>query len=117
MINIVYFSGALTATMNKCLCLLIQLRRQGLSIAGLTTAFLTLMVASLQYPLPDIGGFSTADDISRINVVFVKAIKLDLTTTASTTSDLLEKLRRNHSWQRSMTHIGMYLLISAVCDS
>ena len=76
--------------MNQRLYLLNQLRRQGLNIAGLTTAFLTLVVARFQYALPAIGGLFTVDDIHRINAVFVKARKWGLTSTAPIASVLIQ---------------------------
>ena len=53
-----------------------KLRKQGLLITGLTTAFLAVDVARFQKTFPAIGWFLTADDSRRINVVFVRALKL-----------------------------------------
>ena len=83
---------SIITTMNQRLSLLDQLRRQGLSITRLITASLTLAVARLQYALPAIGGFLTADDISRINTVFVDARKWRLPTTVPTATDLIERV-------------------------
>ena len=77
--------------MNQCVYLLNQWRRHGLSITGLTMVILTLVIARFQYALPATSGFLTADDISRINAVFVKVCKLGLTTTVTIASDLIEK--------------------------
>ena len=48
------------------------------------------MVARFQYALPAIGEFLTADDISSINAVFVKARKWGLTTTVPIASHLIQ---------------------------
>ena len=81
---------SVVATMNQRLYLLNQLRRQGLSMTGWTTTFLILMVARLQYALPAVDGFLTADDVSRINAVFVKALKRCLSTTVPIACDLIQ---------------------------
>ena len=49
------------------------------------------MVARFQYASPALGGFLTADDISRINSAFVKARKWCLIATVTIYSDLIEK--------------------------
>ena len=58
--------------LNKRLCLINQLRKQGFNVSGLTQVFMPLMVARFQYSLPALAGQLSSDDLHK-DAVFTKA--------------------------------------------
>ena len=50
----------------------------GLDIRGLTQLFMGLVVACFQYALPEIAGQISVNDLNRIDAVFAKAFRWQL---------------------------------------
>ena len=76
--------------MNQRLYLLNQLRKQGLDIRGLTQIFMYLVVAGFHYALTAIAGYILVNDLNRINAVFAKAFKWQLTFMVPSAADRLD---------------------------
>ena len=64
---------------NQRLYLLNQLKKQGLHINGLATVFQALVVSRISYALPAFYGFLSAHDTGRLNSLFKKALRWELT--------------------------------------
>ena len=64
--------------MNQRLYLLYQLRKQGLDIRGLAQISMGLVVAHFEYALPAIAGQILVNDLNRIDSVFAKAFRWQL---------------------------------------
>ena len=71
--------NSVIAVMNQRLYLLSQLRKQRLDISGLTQIFMGLVVARFHYALPAIAGQISMNDLHRIDAVFAKAFRWQLT--------------------------------------
>ena len=77
--------------LNQRLYLLNQLRKQGLNISGLTQIFIALVVARFQYALPVLAGQLSADDLHKVDAVFYKACRWQLTSHTPNSADLIEQ--------------------------
>ena len=78
------------AVMNQRLYLLNQLRKQGLDILGLTQIFMGLVVARFHYALPAIAGQTSMNDLHRIDAVFAKAFRWQLTSIVPSAADVVD---------------------------
>ena len=76
--------------MNQRLYLLDPLRKQGLDIRGLTQIFIGLVVARFQYALPAIAGQISVNDFNRIDAVFAKASRWQLTSIVPSAADTVD---------------------------
>ena len=65
--------------LNQRLYLLNQLCKQRLNLIGLTQVFMALVVARFQYALPALVGQLAADDLRKVDAVFNKARRWQLT--------------------------------------
>ena len=72
--------------------LLNQLCKQGLDICGLTQLFMSLIIAHFQYALPAIVGQILVDDLNRIDAVFAKAFRWQLTSIVPSTADRVDNV-------------------------
>ena len=77
--------------LNQRLYLLNQLRKQELNVGGLTQVFMALIVARFQYALPALAGQLSADDLHKVDAVFSKARRWQLTSHTSNSADLIEQ--------------------------
>ena len=77
--------------LNQRLYLLNQLRKQGLSVSGLTQVFMALVVATFQYTLPALADQLSADDLHKVAAVFNKACRWQLTFHTPNSADLIEQ--------------------------
>ena len=77
--------------LNQRLYLLNQLRKQGLNVSGLTQVFMALIVARFQYTLPALAGQLSADDLRKVDAVFNKALKWQLTSNTPYSAALIEQ--------------------------
>ena len=77
--------------LNHRLYLLNQLRKQGLNVSGLTQVFMALVVARFQYVLPSLAGQLSADDLLKVDAVFNKAERWQLTSRTPYSADLIEQ--------------------------
>ena len=77
--------------LNQRLYRLNQLRRQGPNVSGLTQVFMTLVVARFQYALPALAGQLSDDDLHKVEAVFSKARRRQLTTYTPNAADLIEQ--------------------------
>ena len=73
------------------LYLLNQLHKQGLNVSGLTQVFMALVVARFQYALPVLAGQLSADDLHKVEAVFSKAHRWQLTSHTPNSADLIEQ--------------------------
>ena len=76
---------------NQRLYLLNQLRKQELNVSGLTQVFMALVVARFQYALPALTGQISADDLRKVDAVFNKARRWQLTSYTPYSADLIEQ--------------------------
>ena len=76
--------------LNQRLYLLNQLRKQGLNVSGLTQVSMALVVARFQYALPALAGQLSADDLHKVDAVFRKARRWQLTSHTLYSADLIE---------------------------
>ena len=76
--------------MNQRLYLLNQLRKQGLDIRGLSQIFMGLVVARFHYALPAIAGQISVNDLHRIDAVFAKASRWQLTSIVPSAADIVD---------------------------
>ena len=74
--------------LNQLLCLLSQLRKQGFNVNDLT-----IVVAKLKYALPALAGKLSADDLYKVDAVFNKVRRWQLTSHRPTlnSADLIEQ--------------------------
>jgi len=79
---------------NQRLYLLSQLKKQGLCINGLTLVFQAIVVSRITYALSSFYGFLSASDIGRINSLFRKALRWNLTDKLYTIEILAETADR-----------------------
>ena len=79
---------------NQRLYLLNQLKKQGLCINGLTLVFQAIVVSRISYALPSFFGFLSAYDIGRVNSLFKKALRWNLTDKLYTIEILAETADR-----------------------
>ena len=77
--------------LNMRLYLLNQLRKQGLNVSGLTQVFMTLVVARFQYALPALSGQLSADYLRKVDALFNKARRWQLTSHTPYSADLIEQ--------------------------
>ena len=77
--------------LNQRLYLLNQLRKQELNFSGLTQVFMTLVVARSQYALPALAAQLSADDLRKVDAVFNKARRWQLTSHTPYSADLIEQ--------------------------
>ena len=77
--------------LNQRLYLLNQLRKQELNVSGLTQVFMALVVARFQYALPALAGQLSADDLRKVDAVFNKARRWQLTSHTPYSADLIEQ--------------------------
>ena len=77
--------------MNQRLYLLNQLRKQGLNVGGLTQVFMAIVVARFQYALPALAGQLSPDDLHKVDAVFNKARRWQLTSHTHYSADLIEQ--------------------------
>ena len=76
---------------NQRLYILYQLRKQGLNVIGLTQVFMALVVAWFQYALPALAGQTAADDLHKVDAVFSKARRWQLTSHTPNSGNLIEQ--------------------------
>ena len=77
--------------LNQRLHLLNQLRKQGLNVSGLTQIFMALVVARFQYALPALTGQLSANDLRKVDAVFNKAWRWQLTSHTPYPAVLIEQ--------------------------
>ena len=75
----------------QVLYLLNQLHKQGLTVRGLTQLSMALVVARFQYTLPALAGQLSADDLHKVEDVFNKARRWQLTFHTPNSAHLLEQ--------------------------
>ena len=81
--------NSVISVMNR-LYLLNQLRKQGFDIRGLPQIFMGLVVARSHYALPAIAGQILVNDLNRINAVFAKAFRWQLTSIVPSAADIID---------------------------
>ena len=89
--------NSVIAVMNQRLYLLNQLRKQGLDIRGLTQIFMGLVVARFHYALPAIAGQISVNDLNRIDAVFTKAFRWQLTSIVPSAAEIVDNADKNYS--------------------
>ena len=77
--------------MNQRLYLLNELRKQGLNVSGLTKVFMALVIAKFQYTLLALAGQLSADFLRKVDAVFNKARRWQLTSYTPYSADLIEQ--------------------------
>ena len=68
-----------------------QLRKQRLNVSGLNQVFMALVVARFQYTLPALAGQLSADNLRKVDAVFNKARRWQLTSHTLYSADLIEQ--------------------------
>ena len=92
--------------MNQRLYMLNQLRKQGLDIRDLTQIFMDLVVARLHYALPAIAGQVSVNGLHRIDAVFAKACRWQLTSIVPSAADIVDNAAKSYSTQPSTPPIA-----------
>ena len=87
--------------LNQRLYLLNQLRKQGLNVSGLTQIFMAWVVARFQYLLPALSGQLLADDLHKVDAVFSKARRWQLTSHTPNSANLIEQCDK-HLFQAAL---------------
>ena len=82
--------NSVIAVVNQRICLLNQLRKQGLDILGVTQIFMDLVVPHFQYALPVIAGQISVNDFNRIDAVFSKVFRWQLTSIVPSAADIVD---------------------------
>ena len=77
--------------LNQRLYLLNLLRKQRLNVSGLTQVFTALVAARFQYSSPELAGQFSADDLRKVDAVFNKARRWQLTSHTPYAADLIEQ--------------------------
>ena len=78
--------------LSQRLYLLNQLRKQGLNVSGLTQVFMALVLfARFQYALPALAGQLSAMICAKVDAVFSKARRWQLTSRTPYSADLIEQ--------------------------
>ena len=77
--------------LSQRLYLLNQLYKQRLNVSGLTQVCMALAAAKFQYVLPALTVQLSADDLHKVDAVFIKAHRWQLTSHTPNTADLIEQ--------------------------
>ena len=100
------------AVINQRLYLLNQLRKQGLDIRGLTQIFMGPVVARFHSALPAIAGQISVNDLNRIEAVFAKAFRWQLTSIVPSAADIVDNADKKKLFHSALnsTHCLHHML-------